>query len=88
MECHWRVGFERCEIVSSFSSTGLGKEWPRPQEGSVGLVGIFNLDENYEKIKHSCPIGSMGLAYLPTFGLLMFMVNVGKSTIHGSCGCR
>ena len=34
------------------------------------------------------PIGSMGLGYLPTFAYiwLIFMVNVGKYTIHGSYG--
>ena len=34
------------------------------------------------------PIGSMGLVYLPTFPLECghFSHNVGKYTIHGSCG--
>ena len=34
------------------------------------------------------PIGSMGLPYLPTFGCFLWYINVGKYTIHGSCGVQ
>ena len=36
------------------------------------------------RIPRNFSIGSMGLGYLPTFAIYIYMVNVGNYTIHGA----
>ena len=62
-------------IESLVRSVPLGKEAGKPR----GF--LFNCS-----LKKSIPIGSMGLVYLPICIWLIFMVDVGKNTIHGSFG--
>ena len=81
VDSHWLGGIGSVEIGGYWNSRKVV-----PHAKGLWKNLIAQGYGNPKKHENACPIGSMGLVYLPTFNHKN-QLNVGKYAIHGSSGC-